>query len=129
MDISKELFPLEDLSFEYNTSNKREAYRVKGLDLYVQLNDTKLKVKDLSSTGIGILNDKDIPFEKGMEINLSLLLKDNPLLEGLKAKVIRIKDKTIGCEFVDLDRRKELALDKIVLEYQKQELAKKKENE
>ncbi len=126
MDIIKELFPLSELDIEYKSNNKRKAYRIKCKDLFVFFRNKKYKVKDISATGIGILLEDDISVKEGMDITIDLFVQDKLFLKDLKAKVVRVDGNLIGCEFKDLSRRDELALDKLVLELQKKELERRK---
>ncbi len=125
MDIIKELFPLSELDLEYQSSNKRKAYRVKGENLSVLFRGKKYKVKDISATGIGILLEDGVSIREGTDIVIDLFIQDKLFLKNLKAKVVRVKGNLIGCEFKNLSRREELALDKLVLELQKKELERK----
>ncbi len=122
----EELFPLSEIDIEFESNNKRRAYRVKCKDFFVEYENKRFKVNDISATGISFWIDEKTSFKEGTEFNLNLLLKEKPILEDLRAKVVRREKDLVGCEFVDLNRKQVLALDKLVLELQKKEIEKLK---
>ncbi len=101
----------------------RQAYRtrVPGLDVRVvtQVGPQDFPVSDISATGFAF-TDNPRNYSSGMEFSFDLLLGKRLFLGNLKAKVMRVLDKgIIGCNFMEMERRQEIKLDKLVLEVQK----------
>ncbi|MGE4265622.1 MAG: PilZ domain-containing protein [Desulfovibrio sp.] len=101
----------------------RQAYRtrVPGLDVRVvtQAGPQDFPVSDISATGFAF-TDNPRNYSSGMEFSFDLLLGKRLFLGNLKAKVMRVLDKgIIGCNFMEMERRQEIKLDKLVLEVQK----------
>ena len=68
-------------------------------------------------------------FTEGQSIEFDLLINKKVFLNKLTAKVMRVLDKgIIGCNFEGVDHRKEVKLDKLVLEVQKRLIAIKKKS-
>jgi len=101
----------------------RQAFRtrVPGLDVRVitKAGPQDFPVSDISATGFAFA-DTPRNYSSGMEFSFDLLLGKRLFLGDLKAKVMRVLDKgIIGCNFMEMDRRQEIKLDKLVLEVQK----------
>ncbi|MBI5520964.1 MAG: PilZ domain-containing protein [Desulfovibrio sp.] len=101
----------------------RQAFRtrVPGLDVRVvtQAGPQDFPVSDISASGFAFA-DNPRGYSSGMVFSFDLLLGKKLFLGDLKAKVMRVLDKgIIGCNFLEMDRRQEIKLDKLVLEVQK----------
>lgn len=73
--------------------------------------------------------DKEKGFTEGEHIEFELHLNKKLFLSGVTAKVMRVLDNgLIGCNFENLDHRKEARLDKLVLEVQKRMIELKKKS-
>ena len=119
----------DDLSFSYpGGSSPRRAFRVMASDVAVSIPDSGFRsgVKDLSSVGLAFFVPSRHDFSLDQVIQFNIDLSDQAYLEDLQARIVRIADDLVGCEFVCLQRWQEFALDKLVLEIQKQRKKKKK---
>jgi len=101
----------------------RQAFRtrVPGLDVRVitQNGPQDFPVNDISATGFAFA-DSPRKYSSGMVFSFDLLLGKRLFLGDLKGKVMRVLDKgIIGCNFMEMERRQEIKLDKLVLEVQK----------
>lgn len=102
----------------------RQAFRtrVPGLDVRVvtQNGPQDFPVSDISASGFAF-NDSPRGYSPGMVLSFDLLLSKRLFLGDLKAKVMRIiaEKGIIGCTFMEMERRQEIKLDKLVLEVQK----------
>jgi hypothetical protein len=124
-----------DIKLGNDDDKLRQAYRtrVPGLDIRVE---TKAGVQDfpvldISASGFAFA-DSPRGWSPGQEVTVELLLGKKLFLAEIKGKVMRVLDKgIIGCNFMGLDRRQEIKLDKLVLEVQKRliELRKAKREE
>lgn len=122
------------MDFEINVPDGddqlRKAFRTRVPGLTVRFPALKrvFEVKDLSATGFAVL-DPDKGFKENQPLEMELLIKKKLFLSEVSAVVMRVLDNgIIGINFVDLDRQKQVKLDKLVLEVQKRliELRKKK---
>ena len=121
------------MDFEINVPDDddqlRKAFRtrVPGLNVRFPALKRVFEVKDLSATGFAIL-DTDKGFKENQPLEIELLIKKKLFLGKVNAVVMRVLDNgIIGINFVDLERQKQVKLDKLVLEVQKRliELRKK----
>lgn len=99
----------------------RRAFRARvgGLDARVHTHDRAYPVKDISATGLALL-DETQSFRQGESLVLDLEIHHRPFLRDMPVKVIRVLDEgVVGLDFAGLDRRMEQRLDKLVLEVQK----------
>ncbi|WP_338666536.1 PilZ domain-containing protein [Pseudodesulfovibrio methanolicus] len=106
----------------------RKAFRTKvpGLTARFPGLDVVHDVADLSATGLAIL-DKSGRFTEKEAYDVELLIKNKLFLSGARASCMRVHDNGIvGLNFVDLDRQKQIKLDKLVLEVQKRLIALRK---
>ena len=106
----------------------RKAFRTKvpGLSVRFPALDRVMDVMDLSATGFAVL-DSEKGFKENQSYETELLIKDKLFLRGVNAVVMRVLDNgIIGMNFVDLDRQKQIKLDKLVLEVQKRLIALRK---
>lgn len=123
-----------DLDISTGSDDKlRQAFRTKVPGLTVRFSALKkvFEVKDLSATGFAVL-DRDKGFKEGQVLEADLLINKKLFLGGVKAETMRVLDNgIIGINFVDLERQKQVKLDKLVLEVQKRliELRKKQREE
>jgi c-di-GMP-binding flagellar brake protein YcgR len=100
---------------------KRQAFRarVPGLLCIVQGRDVEFPVKDISATGMALV-DEGNNLSDDEVVYLDLLINHRAYMQEVKAKVIRvIGNGIVGVNFIELDRRQEAKLDKLVLEVQK----------
>lgn len=107
----------------------RKAFRTKVPGLTARFSALKkvFEVKDLSATGFAVL-DLERGFKEGQPLDVDMLISKKLFLGKCKAVVMRVLDNGIvGINFVDLERQKQVKLDKLVLEVQKRliELRKK----
>ncbi len=122
---------MDDLEFYHpNTdTNRRSAYRVKvaGLTLRMPRRDmANFPVVDISASGVSFKGPEG-RFQWGEVFECDIMLGERVFISGLVAKAQRIfPGGVVGAAFVDLERRKEVKLDKLVLEAQKRLIALKK---
>ena len=117
-----------DISIPEEGGQLRKAFRTKvpGLSARFPALDRTMGVMDLSATGFAVL-DSDKGFKENQSLEVDLLIKDKIFLRGANAVVMRVLDNgIIGMNFVDLDRQKQIRLDKLVLEVQKRLIALRK---
>lgn len=106
----------------------RKAFRTKvpGLTVRFPSLNRALDVMDLSATGFAVL-DPENGFQEKQTVEIELLIKNKLFISGASALVMRCLDNGIvGLNFVDLERQKQIKLDKLVLEVQKRLIALKK---
>jgi hypothetical protein len=99
----------------------RRAFRARvvGLGVRVHSRDRDYPVKDISATGLGLL-DETRGFRQGESLVVDLEIHGRPFLRDLPATVVRVHDSGIvGLDFTKLDPKVEQRLDKLVLEIQK----------
>ncbi len=114
------------MGFEIQISEEdklRQAYRTRVPGLDIRINTKKgpldFPVSDISASGFAF-EDNPRGYSSGLEFTFDLLLSKKLFLGELKAKVMRVLDRgIIGCNFMEMDRRQEIKLDKLVLEVQK----------
>lgn len=113
-----------DFDIELDSDEKlRQAYRtrVPGLDVRVvtTTGPQDLQVRELSATGFSF-SAPARDYSLGQILSFDMLLCKRLFLGSLKAKVIHVLDQgVIGCNFLEMERRQEIKLDKLVLEVQK----------
>lgn len=112
-----------DIKMPNEDDKLRQAFRtrVPGLDIRVttKAGEQDFPILDISASGFAFA-DSPRGYSSGQELDVQLLLAKRLFLTEVKAKVMRVLDKgVIGCNFVGLDRRQEIKLDKLVLEVQK----------
>ncbi len=101
----------------------RQAYRTRVPGLDIRINSKRgpldFPVSDISALGFAF-EDNPRGYSPGQEFTFDLLLAKKLFLGDLKAKVMRVLDRgIIGCNFLVMERRQEIKLDKLVLEVQK----------
>jgi len=111
----------------------RKAFRTRVPGLTVRFPALKrvFEVKDLSASGFAVL-DPDKGFKENQPLVIEMLISKKLFLGEVNAIVMRVLDNgIIGINFVDLERQKQVKLDKLVLEVQKRliELRKKQREE
>ena len=76
-------------------------------------------MRDLSATGAAVyVGDSKLP--EGCDIQLDITLGDTPVLKDVSACTVRIVEEGVmALRFHKLEHRKEVILDKLVLEVQK----------
>lgn len=83
-------------------------------------------VADLSATGFAVI-DKSGRFTEKETFDVELLIKNRLFISGVRATCMRVRDDgVVGLNFLDLDRQKQIKLDKLVLEVQKRLIALRK---
>ncbi|MGE4423086.1 MAG: PilZ domain-containing protein [Pseudodesulfovibrio sp.] len=106
----------------------RKAFRTKvpGLTARFPGLDLVHDVADLSATGFAVI-DKSGRFTEKETYDVELLIKNRLFISGAKASCMRVHDNGIvGLNFAELDRQKQIKLDKLVLEVQKRLIALRK---
>ncbi len=105
--------------------HSRKAYRtpVPGLETRVHFLNKFLKISDLSALGMGLVDNDLKRLEVGFLFECDLFLNKKLYIAGLQAKIIRIRDEFVGCQFEAMNARQEARLDKLVLEVQKRLIA------
>ena len=117
-----------DLRLPEEEERLRKAFRTKvpGLSARFPGLGVVMEVADLSATGFAVLDEAG-RFKEKDGVEVELLIKDKLFLSGAKAMVMRVLDNAIvGLNFVDLERQKQIKLDKLVLEVQKRLIALRK---
>ncbi|MBG0789860.1 MAG: PilZ domain-containing protein [Desulfovibrionaceae bacterium] len=117
-----------DISIPEENGQLRKAFRtrVPGLAVRFPALGRTMDVMDLSATGFAVL-DPGKGFKENQSLEVDLLIKDKLFLGGADAVVMRVLDNgIIGMNFVDLDRQRQIKLDKLVLEVQKRLIALRK---
>lgn len=111
-----------DFDFSIDGEDRpRRAFRarVAGLGARVHAHDRAYPVKDISATGLALL-DESRHFRQGESLVLDLEIHRRPFLRDVSVTVVRVLEGGIvGLDFTGLDRRIEQRLDKLVLEIQK----------
>ena len=123
----------EDWSFSYpEKGNKRRAYRITLSGLYVYLQETSeyLTVRDISATGVSFARKSSVKkFQEKEKVEISIYLDTEPILQNVEGEVVRIDQNYIPLQFVNLTKRQEYALDKLVLDIQKMQIQRDKDME
>jgi len=110
--------------------SQRRAFRAKipGVTIRIPAKNAVYETADLSAMGLAFL-DPTKGFKEGSVVEFDLLINKKVFLTQLTAKVMRVLDNgIIGCNFEGVDHRKEVKLDKLVLEVQKRMIALKKKS-
>jgi len=119
----------EALGFSFKApkakDERRNAVRVsvEGLALRVDRVGV-LPCINISATGAGFRFSK-ARFKHGVKLTLALEFQEKTVAEGIAAKVVRHDGDAVGVEFLELDRRQEDAVSKLVLVGQKQQAARR----
>ncbi|WP_319585113.1 PilZ domain-containing protein [uncultured Pseudodesulfovibrio sp.] len=100
---------------------KRKAFRitVEGLAAFIPRLGKTFPVSDISASGLGFHFQKP-RIKCGVNIKMDLLINGGREVEGVLCKVMRHERGIVGCAFVDLDRKQDDAIGRIVLEGEKQ---------
>ncbi len=118
----------EDFNIQFKGKlGPRRCVRVSHPDLKVVTSppEEEYPVKDINTYGVAF-RCRESGYLPGDILILSIIYKKENILQGIRAKVKRIIEDTICCEFIDLGRREEYALDKLVLSIQKEQIKRKK---
>lgn len=105
----------------------RKAFRTKVPGFHVKVEGKVYEVKDLSASGFAV-GDTAKALKEGTSTQVSFYLNKKLFLAEVNAEVVRVLDNGIvGFNFMELERRQSIKLDKLVLEIQKRliELRKK----
>ncbi|WP_027185873.1 PilZ domain-containing protein [Desulfovibrio inopinatus] len=122
------------MDFDFKLSShelRRGAFRTKVPGLTAKLGDydEEFTVKDLSVSGLGII-DAASHVKEGQQTTIDLFISKRLYLKGLPCSILRVlPDGTAGIKFSELERRQEVRLDKLVLEVQKRLIELKKNAE
>ncbi|NDV18732.1 PilZ domain-containing protein [Pseudodesulfovibrio sp. JC047] len=117
-----------EISIPEDQDRLRKAFRTKvpGLTARFPEQNYVLDVMDLSATGCAVL-DPEKRFSEKQVLEVELLINKKFFLRGVSSSVMRVLDNGIvGLNFVDLERQKQIKLDKLVLEVQKRLIALRK---
>ncbi|WP_338667131.1 PilZ domain-containing protein [Pseudodesulfovibrio methanolicus] len=100
---------------------KRKAFRitVDGLAVFIPRLGKTFPASDISASGLGFRFQKP-RIKCGVKIKMDLLINGGREVEGVLCKVMRHERGVVGCAFMDLDRKQEDAVSRIVLEGEKQ---------
>ncbi|WP_457571234.1 PilZ domain-containing protein [Desulfovulcanus sp.] len=129
--MSKEYLIDFDVKYPGEEQLKRQAYRIKLPGLKVSLEGERqnlFPVLDLSATGMAFEPARHVHFMEGALINVSLWWQNKLILSNLKARIVRVANKLVACQFEEMDYRQELKLDKFILEVQKKMISLKKKS-
>lgn len=116
-----------DIRFDGEES-LRKAFRtrVPGLKATFVETGTVFEIKDVSASGFAV-QDQHRRFAENEVHDVHVHLGESLFLKSVKAQVMRVLDNGIvGLNFLDLDRRQTMRLDKLVLEVQKRLIAMRK---
>ena len=107
-------------------AKKRNAIRVpvKGLTVYIHRLKKSFKTSDISATGLGFKFAKP-RIKGGVKLEMDIILNGTKMASGVLCKVMRHEGGNVGCQFVDLDRAQDDAVNKVVLIGQKEQAARK----
>ncbi len=119
------------INIESEEERLRKAFRTKVPGFHAKIVETGeiYEVKDLSASGFAIGDPKN-SLKEGQEIEITFYLNKKTFLSSVQCVVIRVLDNGIvGFNFIGLERRQSIKLDKLVLEIQKRLIElKKKQN-
>ena len=121
-----------DFDFQYiGPENKgRVTYRVTLQDALVRIvgQDKPYVLSNISASGLAFYVPSDATFRVGQEFVADITGKKRRFLDGLKLEVVRVdrQEGVVACKMIDLDSDNEALIDKLVLEVQKRELARKR---
>lgn len=104
-----------------SAGQRRRGYRVRypGLTVWIPKKKSYYPVIDLSTFGVSFQDDSR-SFSEDQDILLDINVQGKVWVAGLKAKVIRIREKVlIACNFEELTAHQEIRMDKLTLEIQK----------
>ncbi len=121
------MMELENLTIIYKGKlGKRRCYRVfhRELKSIIKLPNNQKKlfdIKDLNTYGIAFYvdNPKNL-FNINDEVQVSIFFKKKLILKNIKARVIRIENNIVGCEFLNLTKKQEYTLDELCVTVQKE---------
>lgn len=123
----------EEWSFSYpDKGNKRKAYRTTFPGLYVYLQETSeyLSVRDISAAGVSFARKSSVKtFQEKEKVEISIYLDTEPILQNVEGEVVRIDQNSVPMQFVNLTKKQEYALDKLVLDIQKMQIQRDKDLE
>lgn len=111
---------LDDFEVKFTYHSKRRAFRVKAEDLKIKIDNKIYTVRDLSSVGLSfwLPSGQNITLQENQIISFTLFTENKDILEG-EVRIVRKKTDYIACEFLNLTKKQEMLLDKLVLEEQK----------
>ena len=120
-----------DFDFHYTgpENKNRVTYRVSIQDALVHIEGhaAPYALSNISASGLAFYAP-DAGFNHGEELIADITGKKRGFLKGLKLEIVRVnrKEGIVACKMVDLDSDNEALIDKLVLEVQKRELARKR---
>ncbi|MBU1247258.1 MAG: PilZ domain-containing protein [Proteobacteria bacterium] len=109
----------------------RKAFRTKvpGFHAKVEEKGKIYEVKDLSASGFAV-GDPKKTLKEGDQTTVTFYLNKKVFLTGVASEVVRVLDHGIvGFNFLELERRQSMKLDKLVLEIQKRLIALRKQQD
>lgn len=118
-------------SFDFSIGgdeSARRAYRaqVPGLEGWIKEKQQGYPVQDISATGFALVVQNG-SIKQGEILQMDLLLSKRLYIGEIPCQVVRVLNNgLVGFDFLQLDRRQEARLDKLVLEVQKRIIAKKR---
>lgn len=122
---------IEEIEFTLDQAETlhRGAYRtrVRGLQARIDDDNMRYDVYDISASGCSMLAPQNA-YEIGRILTMTLEIKGTPIVPYLQAKVVRyVSTELVACAFQESTLAQEFALDKLVLEIQKRQIARYKE--
>jgi hypothetical protein len=107
------------LKNENKSAATRRSFRVSVSNMHIVCRNprVKCKISDICADGVGFISSRE--FEIGSIIEAVLLWSGKPVLKNVKIKVVRQNKNIVGCCFIDLNKKQDVALSKIVLAAQK----------
>lgn len=128
-EIKAEPIDEDALGFSFkpptNKEERRNAVRIAVDGLAIRVDRVGLlPCINISATGAGFRFSK-ARFKHGVKLTLALEFQEKTVAEGIAARVVRHDGDAVGVEFLELDRRQEDAVSKLVLVGQKQQAARR----
>lgn len=116
----------QDYAFSYTSHTPRATFRVEHPELSITFCDQKLTfaVKNISAGGIKFMppaTQKEA-FDSKIIYRAILKIDEKEITPPLSIQLLYFSSSGIAGRFIDLDHRTEAALDKLILEIQKQEI-------
>lgn len=120
----------DDFTIEYTPNSRRSAFRVTYPNLFVRLEPKEhlYPIHDISAVGVCFqTNDHELDnAQKNDVLRIAIVQGTNQVLARLNFQCVHVSKSCVGGAFVDVDRRTEAQLDKLILEIQKQQILKEK---
>lgn len=119
---------LETPAADHHGVGRRQAFRAVPPGVTARVRETldSFDVNDISAGGV-CMTVPEVVFAKGRTLRIDLLIAGRLFLPDLEALVVRAVPGECACAFQNLTRRQELKLDKLVLEIQKREIIRRRQ--